>query len=431
MGVADELVPRRCSPWPPASRPMRHGTWVPSTGTLPGELAPKLALGLRHRSGPGSRLGRRLVRDRVPHRSRPSHRRPSGWPAAAPALGDRTGAIAAYERVPETLQRPRRRAGSRRSAVLLDGTVRAARLRRHPPRGDDRRAAARSTASSADRLSAADPGGRPRRSCGAMRRPRAPTTTVLGHPLTDRDLRLGLESTYRSLARHAGTDAERIALVDRANHDPARGRCCEAASSSLPLPELPAAAPRRRRVLRGVRDGARRPPRRRPRPPRDRRRTRGRGDRSRPRPPPQRGRVLRGGGQGGSAVAGGLRRRLDLRRPARSPPRWRPTSSAARWPARLRDLQASPGGVAVAGSRRVRSPTRWPRPSRLWTACRGWRRGIATPRRARSSPRCGTGRPSRSAGRATAGRTGSGRMACQRLTRRSLVGPGPGRCRAR
>ncbi len=40
---------------------------------------------------------------------------------------------------------------------------------------------------------------------------------VLGHALTDRSLRLGLEAAYRAAARHASTSAERIALVDRAN----------------------------------------------------------------------------------------------------------------------------------------------------------------------------------------------------------------------
>jgi serine/threonine-protein kinase PknG len=42
-------------------------------------------------------------------------------------------------------------------------------------------------------------------------------TTVLGVALDERELRLGLERTYRSLARKAGSDAERISLVDRAN----------------------------------------------------------------------------------------------------------------------------------------------------------------------------------------------------------------------
>ena len=40
---------------------------------------------------------------------------------------------------------------------------------------------------------------------------------LLGLPLVERDLRVGLERSYRELARHAATRAERIALVDDAN----------------------------------------------------------------------------------------------------------------------------------------------------------------------------------------------------------------------
>jgi serine/threonine-protein kinase PknG len=40
---------------------------------------------------------------------------------------------------------------------------------------------------------------------------------VLGHEVTDRGLRLGLERCYRTLARLADTPEERFALVDRAN----------------------------------------------------------------------------------------------------------------------------------------------------------------------------------------------------------------------
>jgi len=39
----------------------------------------------------------------------------------------------------------------------------------------------------------------------------------LGCALTDRELRLGLETRYRALARRATTKAHRIQLVDRAN----------------------------------------------------------------------------------------------------------------------------------------------------------------------------------------------------------------------
>jgi len=41
--------------------------------------------------------------------------------------------------------------------------------------------------------------------------------SMFGHPLTDRGVRLGLEHAYRSIANHATTTAERISLVDRAN----------------------------------------------------------------------------------------------------------------------------------------------------------------------------------------------------------------------
>jgi len=41
--------------------------------------------------------------------------------------------------------------------------------------------------------------------------------SVLGCPLTDTDLRVALESCYRTLARHADSTRERIALVDSAN----------------------------------------------------------------------------------------------------------------------------------------------------------------------------------------------------------------------
>jgi serine/threonine-protein kinase PknG len=48
------------------------------------------------------------------------------------------------------------------------------------------------------------------------------TARVLGRPVEDGGLRDGLESTYRQLARHAGTPRERIELVDQANRVRAR-----------------------------------------------------------------------------------------------------------------------------------------------------------------------------------------------------------------
>jgi serine/threonine-protein kinase PknG len=45
----------------------------------------------------------------------------------------------------------------------------------------------------------------------------APDVVVLGRPFVERDLRLGLEATYRSIARRAASPPERVAPVERAN----------------------------------------------------------------------------------------------------------------------------------------------------------------------------------------------------------------------
>ena len=42
-------------------------------------------------------------------------------------------------------------------------------------------------------------------------------TNLLGHRFLERDLRLGVETSYRELARWASSSTERIELVDRAN----------------------------------------------------------------------------------------------------------------------------------------------------------------------------------------------------------------------
>ncbi len=44
-----------------------------------------------------------------------------------------------------------------------------------------------------------------------------PTVSISGRPASEPDLRDGLESAYRELARFASTREERVALVDRAN----------------------------------------------------------------------------------------------------------------------------------------------------------------------------------------------------------------------
>jgi serine/threonine-protein kinase PknG len=44
-----------------------------------------------------------------------------------------------------------------------------------------------------------------------------PGARIMGHALTERELRFGLEQAYRAMARLARDPDSRVALVDRAN----------------------------------------------------------------------------------------------------------------------------------------------------------------------------------------------------------------------
>ena len=183
---------------------------------LPGELAPKLALGFTAEAAetaPPRCRGTRSCPGRIP----PSRRPCSGWRAAHAALGDRAGAIAAYGRIPATSSAHVDAQVAEVGQLLdVDGAVvgvpdvlRAAAIVEGLPQGHDRR----------DRLSAAVL----EAALDGVRRgstPPDPDVLVLSHPLTERGLRLGLEATYRAVAHHAVTTEERIAWVDRANRDP-------------------------------------------------------------------------------------------------------------------------------------------------------------------------------------------------------------------
>ena len=132
------------------------------------------------------------------------------------ASGDRLGAVAAYNRVPEL------------SSSYLEAQVAAARALVDPtgtpapgvddltlactdrrPLGPRRRAAGRALPRPV----------RCRPACCSTAARSTPTqsVTVLGEPLTERRMRCGLERSYRALARLAATAEERIRLVDQAN----------------------------------------------------------------------------------------------------------------------------------------------------------------------------------------------------------------------
>jgi serine/threonine-protein kinase PknG len=181
---------------------------------VPGELAPKLAAGVAAESA-GDYAGAAGLYDIV-SRTDPAFTTASfGLARCRVALGDRAGAVEAFNRVPES------------SSSYLEAQVGAA------------RAMIGVTAQSAPGISeitnacatvdhlALD--GKQRASLvrdfleaalGLIATGRLhpdPKVTILGEPLVERRLRLGLERAYRSLAHLAPTRQERIELVDLAN----------------------------------------------------------------------------------------------------------------------------------------------------------------------------------------------------------------------
>ena len=176
---------------------------------LPGELAPKLALAMTEETA-GDPI-RAAGWYEVVARTDPTFTTASfGLARCRTALGDRDGAIAAYGRVLDTSS-AHADALMAQAALLLDGVgpeplrdvARAGALIEQVPTDRERRGPL-----AAHVLE---------RALAAVRDGAAGGSTVLGVRLAEHDLRRALERTYRGLARKASTDAERIALVDRAN----------------------------------------------------------------------------------------------------------------------------------------------------------------------------------------------------------------------
>jgi serine/threonine-protein kinase PknG len=181
---------------------------------LPGELAPKLALGLACESdGDG---GRAAGWYEIVARTDPAFTAATfGLARCLLAAGDRAGALAAYDRVPDS------------SSAYLEAQTGRIRCLSGDSGGDGRTADELLVAGSIlDSLSlAGEQRARLRAELleaalklvergGAFDDGRA---SLLGYRFLERDLRFGIESSYRELARFAATSAERIEFVDRAN----------------------------------------------------------------------------------------------------------------------------------------------------------------------------------------------------------------------
>jgi serine/threonine-protein kinase PknG len=180
---------------------------------LPGELAPKLALGLACELA-RDHAGAARWYDTV-SRTDPAFTGAAFGLARCLLATDREGALAAYDRVPDS------------SSAYIDAQITRIRCLAGLDQGD--------TPTVDDLLQAGaileglelDGEARVKLIAEVLEQalriaqdgstvPTRPVT-LLGRELVERDLRLGLERSYRTLARGASSRAERIRLVDRAN----------------------------------------------------------------------------------------------------------------------------------------------------------------------------------------------------------------------
>ncbi len=181
---------------------------------LPGELAPKLALGVCA-EGAGQPADAADWYEIV-SRTDPGHTTATfGLARCRLVCGDHIGALAAYDRVPESSSSYVEAQTARiRCLIECEGT-------RQPELAELQTAGACIEALSLGPTQRASLTADLLRSALTLLEGEAvgeaPDVKLAGHPLTERDVRLGLERTYRSLARVAGSADERIRLVDWAN----------------------------------------------------------------------------------------------------------------------------------------------------------------------------------------------------------------------
>jgi serine/threonine-protein kinase PknG len=181
---------------------------------VPGELAPKLALALAAEHGGQLDAASHLF-DLVSRVDLSFTTAIFGLARCRAAAGDRAGAVEAYRRVPQTSSMYVEAQSAVARALIApvggaapgtDELVEAGRvLERLPLDGEQRAALSREVLEAA---------------LGLFERGTLPPqagVTVLGRPLQEHDLRLGLERSYRELARLADDPTERDELVDHAN----------------------------------------------------------------------------------------------------------------------------------------------------------------------------------------------------------------------
>jgi serine/threonine-protein kinase PknG len=177
---------------------------------VPGELAPKLALGVCAELAGEHDVAAGWY-DIVSRTDAVYSTASFGLARCRLACGDLAGALAAYERVPEASS-AHDQARTARIRCLLAGaptagelSTAAAGIEELGSEGEQRALLTVELLRTALALVQRDP------------RASDPSLTLAGWPLSESQLRLGLERTYRALAAVAGTAGERIRLVDEAN----------------------------------------------------------------------------------------------------------------------------------------------------------------------------------------------------------------------
>jgi serine/threonine-protein kinase PknG len=180
---------------------------------LPGELAPKLALGqaneIAGRPDAASRWYSLVARTAEGHPSAAF-----GLARCRAAMGDHAGELAAYRLVPE--------ASSAHVDAQIAQVVAALRVDGAAPDVPSMQTAAAIVERlPSERHERAPLTARVLEACLALVRRDGvssnPSTLVMGIPFDERSIRLKLEATYRFLARQAAGREQRNALVDRAN----------------------------------------------------------------------------------------------------------------------------------------------------------------------------------------------------------------------
>jgi serine/threonine-protein kinase PknG len=179
--------------------------------TVPGELAPRLALGYAHERGghPGAAAE---DFDVVSQTDPGLTSAVFGLARCLLAVGDRAGGVAAYDRVPPSSSAFSDAQIAKIEALVdeawapgLEDAVTAGRIAGALTLPSEERARLSALVFHAALLAF----GRAPRNEGQG--------TLLGRPLTETGVRQGLERAYREMARHASTAQERIRLTDRAN----------------------------------------------------------------------------------------------------------------------------------------------------------------------------------------------------------------------